>query len=158
MPKKYAKMKPKASQGGRKWSQNGCQNHEKIDAKIDAENGSKKHWKNMKNGSAEPRKSMFFNRKKHTFYEIHYFCTLLKKSLKIASKRVPTSMKKPLKKRYEIEVPKSTRKVMKNTEKGSKMEPKRVPKGIKNGAENGTWKRSKFLEKDCPGFAHPETY
>ena len=47
-------------------------------------------------------------------------------------------MKKPLKKRYEIEVPKSTRKLLKITEKGLKMEPKRDPKGNKNGAENGT--------------------
>ena len=40
---KYAKMKPKGSPRGRKWSQNGSQNHEKIDPKIHAENGSKKH-------------------------------------------------------------------------------------------------------------------
>ena len=67
MPKKYTKMKPKGSQGGRKWSQNGSQNHEKINAKIDAENGSKKHRKNMKNGGAEPRKSLFFLRKNILF-------------------------------------------------------------------------------------------
>ena len=47
-------------------------------------------------------------------------------------------MKKTFKKRYEIEVLKSTRKGSKIIEKGQKMEPKRVPKGIKNGAENGT--------------------
>ena len=79
-------------------------------------------------------------------------------SLKKGAEMEPKTMKKPSKKRYEIEVPKSTRKVMKNTEKGSKMKPKRDPKGIKNNAENGTWKRSKFLEKNLAARSDFETY
>ena len=55
-------------------------------------------------------------------------------------------MKKTLKKRYKIEVPKSTRKIMKITEKGSNMEPNRVPNGAPEAAQ--AEKRKTFVFGD----------
>ena len=66
------------------------------------------------------------------------FLYFAQKVIKNSIKKGTKIHEKIIKKRYEIEVLKSTRKGSKIIEKGLKMETKRVPKGIKNGAENGT--------------------